>query len=98
MFDNAIDPYTLPRNTVILQPHWNYVVKRSRVRQSRQCYNGSKIAAPLLHAMVSTWSSCLELPIQRLFIGLCAQKGLCMYDDAHDTYAHAPAPPRTHNR
>ena len=43
--------------------------------------------------MVSTWSSCVELPIQRLFIGLCAQKGLCMYSgDACDAYAHAPAP------
>ena len=43
--------------------------------------------------MVSTWSSCVELPIQQLFIGLSAQKGLYMYgDDAHDAYAHASAP------
>ena len=52
-----------------------------------------KFAAPLLHAMVSTWSLCVELPIQRLFIALAAQKGLCMYgDDARDAYAHEPAP------
>ena len=95
IFGDAIDPLTLPKNAVILWPHWNYVVKRSGVRRSRQCCNGSKFAAPLLHAMVSTWSSCVELPIQQLFIGLSAQKGLCMYGgDACDTHAHAPAPKR----
>ena len=52
-----------------------------------------QICRALLHAIVSTWSSCVELPIQRLFVGLCAQKGLCMYGgDACDAYAHAPAP------
>ena len=43
--------------------------------------------------MVSTWSSCVEFPVQRLFIDLCAQKGLCMYGgDACDAFAYAPAP------
>ena len=93
MFGDAADPLTLPKDACILRPHWNYVVKRSGVRRSQQCSNGSKFAAPLLHAMVSTWSSCVELPIQRLFIGLFSQKGLCMYgEDTHDAYAHAPAP------
>ena len=32
MFGDAINPITLPRNDVILQPHWNYVVKRLGVR------------------------------------------------------------------
>ena len=33
------------------------------------------------------------LPIQQLFLGLCAQKGLCMYGgDACDAYTHASAP------
>ena len=92
MFGDTFSPITLPRDAVILRPYWNYVVKRSGVRRSRQCCNGSKFAAPLLHAMVSTWSSCVELPIQQLFIGLFAQKDLCMYDgDARDTYTHAPA-------
>ena len=35
MFGDAIDSVILPRNTIILQPHWNYVVKRSGMRQSR---------------------------------------------------------------
>ena len=43
--------------------------------------------------MISTWSSCVELPIQCLFIGFYAQKGLCMYsDNGCDVYAHVPAP------
>ena len=63
------------------------------MRRSRQCCNGLKFAALLLHAMVSTWSLCVMLPIQRLFIALAAQKGLCMYgDDTRDAFAHAPAP------
>ena len=93
MFGDAIDPITLPKDSMILRPHWIYVVKRSGVRRSRQCCNGSKFAAPLLHTMVSTWSSCVDLPIQRLFIGLSSQKGLCMYGgNARDAYAHALAP------
>ena len=63
------------------------------MKQSRKWCNRSKFAAPLLYAMVSTWSLCVELPIQQLFIGLAAQKGLCMYSgDDRDAYAHAPAP------
>ena len=41
MFGDAIDPVTLPKNAIILQPHWNYVVKISGMRSSRQCCNGS---------------------------------------------------------
>ena len=41
--------------------------------------------------MVSTWSSCVELPIQRLFLGIAASKSLKLYGgDAKDAYAHAP--------
>ena len=93
MFGDAIDPFTLPINSVILRPNWNYVLKRSGMRRLRQCCNGSRFGVPLLNVIVSTWSSCVELLIQQLFIGLAAQKGLCMYGgDARDAYAHAPAP------
>ena len=93
MFGDSIDPVTLPRNVVVLYPYWYYVVKISMMRRSRQCYNGFKFAASLLCVMVSTWSSCVEFPIQWMFIGLCAQKSVCMYGgDACDSYAHAPAP------
>ena len=93
MFGDPIDPITLPKDAIILRPHWQYSVKRSGVRRSRLCCNGSKYAAPQLHEMVSTWSSCVETPIQRLFLGLCAHECLKIYGcDIKDAYAHSPAP------
>ena len=92
MFGDHVDPQLLPSNAVILGPHWNYAVKRSGVRRSRLCCNGSKSVAPQLHAVASTWSSCVALPIQRLFLALCAQQGLSIYGcDIIDAYAHTPA-------
>ena len=61
------------------------------------CCNGSKVAAPQLHAVASTWSSCVALPIQQLFLGMCADLGLIIYGgDATDAYAHLPAPNDTY--
>ena len=61
------------------------------------CCNGSKKAAPQLHAVVSTWSSCVELLVQRLFLGICANAGLAIYGgDKTDAYAHSPAPNDTY--
>ena len=97
MFGEAIDPITLTETPVVLQPHWQYLVKRSGVRQSRMCCNGSKKAAPQLHAVASTWSSCVELPVQRIFLGIAADLGLTVYGgDATDAYAHSPAPNSTY--
>ena len=57
------------------------------------CCNGSKNAAPQLHAVASTWSSCVELPVQRIFLGIAADLGNTIYGgDATDAYAHAPSP------
>ena len=57
------------------------------------CANGSKKAAPTLHAVASTWSSCVELPIQRMFLGISAALKLKIFGaDAIDAYAHSPAP------
>ena len=61
------------------------------------CCNGSKCATPQLHAVASTWSSCVELPIQRLSLGMCADSGLTIYGgDATDAYAHSPSPINTY--
>ena len=61
------------------------------------CCNGSKKEVPQLHAVASTWSSCVELPVQRLFLGICADAGLTIYcSDATDAYAHSPAPNDTY--
>ena len=97
MFGNPIDPIGLPDSAVILQPHWQYSVKRSRIRRYRICCNGSKNAAPQLHAVASTWSSCVELPVQWLFLGIAADLGLTIFGgDATDAYAHSTAPSETH--
>ena len=94
MFGDPIDPSVipLPDGTVVLLPYWQYSVKRSGVRRSRMCANGSKKATPTLHAVASTWSSCVELQIQRLFLGIFAALNLIVYRvDTIDAYAHSPA-------
>ena len=97
MFEDPIDPIGLPESAVILRPHWQYSVKQSGVRRSRICFNGSKNAAPQLHAVASTWSSCVELPVQRLFLGIAVDLGLTIFGgDATDAYAHSPAPSETY--
>ena len=60
------------------------------------CCNGSKDAAPQLHDVASTWSSCVELPVQIVFLGIAADLGNTIYGgDAMDAYAHAPSPSNT---
>ena len=84
---------TLKKDTIILRPYWQYLVKRSGMRQSRMCCNGLKKSAPQLHAVASTWSFCVSLPRQPLFLRMCADLGLVIYgSDCTDAYAHSPAP------
>ena len=97
MFGDPIYPVGLPKNAIILRPHWQYLINCTGVQQSRICCNGSKREAPQLHVVASTWSLCVELPIQRLFLGMCAHCGLTIYGgDATDAYAHSPAPNGTY--
>ena len=61
------------------------------------CCNGSKKAAPQLHAVASTWSSCVELPVQRMFLAITADLNLPVFGaDCIDAYAHAVAPSGTY--
>ena len=47
----------------------------------------------MLHALASTYSSCVEHPIQRLFFAIAAELNLRIYGgDAKDAYAHSPGP------
>ena len=86
-------PVDRPPGAVVLRPHWNYTLKRDGTRRSRNCCDGSKRAAPLLHAIASTYSSCVEQPVQRLFFALAAHKGYQVFGgDAQDAYAHSPPP------
>ena len=61
------------------------------------CCNGSKKAAPRLHAVASTWSSCVEFLIQRLLLGICTNSELIVFaGDTMDAYAHSHAPNDTY--
>ena len=61
------------------------------------CCIDSKKAAPQLHAVASTWSSCVELPVQHVFLGIAADLYLTVYgSNATDAYAHSPAPSDTY--
>ena len=56
-------PIPLPQNCVLLRPHWQYHVKRCGVRRSRQCADGSKQSAPILHAIIDAYSACVNQPV-----------------------------------
>ena len=76
---------------IVLRAHWQYNVKRDGTRRARLCCNGSKYAAPILHALALTYSSCVEHPVQRLFYALAARLNKKVYGgDAKDAYAHSP--------
>ena len=81
------------KNAVILCPHQQYRVKQCGTRRARQCCDGSKRATPLLHALALTYSSCVEHPIQCLFLATSANLDLKIYGgDAKDVFAHSPLP------
>lgn len=61
------------------------------------CCNSSTKAVPQLHAVASTWSSCVELPVQHLLLGICANAGLTIYGwDDTVVYVHSPDPNDTY--
>ena len=86
-------PTKPPPNAIILRPHWQYHIKRDGTRRSRNCCDGSRRSAPVLHKVSSTYSSCVEQPVQRLFFALSAALGYQVYGgDAVDAFAHSPPP------
>ena len=61
------------------------------------CCNGSKKAILQLYPVASTWFSCVKLPVQQLFLSICANAGLTIYSsDATEAYVHSPAPNDTY--
>ena len=86
-------PVARPPDAIVLRPHWQYHIKRDGTRRSRNCCDGSPRAAPILHGLITTYSSCVEQPIQRMFFSLAAQLNYRVYaGDAKDAYAHSPPP------
>ena len=81
------------KNAIIIRPHWQYHVKRCGTRRARQWCDGSKRAPPLLHAFALRCSSCVEHPIQHVFLAISANLDLKIYGgDAKNVSAHSPAP------
>ena len=84
MVHNRLKPIT-PR------PHWQCNVKRSGTRRARLCCDGSKCAAPMLHASAPTHSSFVECPAQKPFCAIVARLNeKACGGDAKDACAHSP--------
>ena len=82
------DPRLKP---IASRPHWQCNVKQDGKRRARLCCNGSKCAAPMLHASALTCSLCAEHPVQRLFHAVAARLNEKVHGgDAKDAHAHSP--------
>ena len=93
MFRDPIDPLCLYESAVILQPNLQYSVKQNGTCHFCMCCNGSNNSAPQLHDVYSTCSSCVELPVQKILLGITADLGLNVFGgDATDAYANSHAP------
>ena len=57
------DPIAPPPGAIIPRSHWTYRVKTNGERRSRNCCDGFRRAAPKLHALAMTYSSCVEQPV-----------------------------------
>jgi len=87
------EPVRKPPGAIVLRPHWQYSIKQDGTRRSRNCCDGSPRSTPLLHGIPSTYSFCVEQPVQRLFFALAARENYRVYGgDAQDAYAHSPPP------
>jgi hypothetical protein len=84
-------PCFAPSDAVVLSSHWQYRIKTSGKRRSRNCCDGSPRAAPKLHAMADTYASCVEQPVSCLFFALSVAMNYLLYGgDAQDAFAHSP--------
>jgi hypothetical protein len=87
------EPCPRPPDAIVLRQHWMYKIKSDGTRRARNCCDGSKRAAPELHRLSSTYSSCIEHPCMRLFMALSASLNMqILAADARDAYAHSSAP------
>ena len=86
-------PVARPEDAIVLRPHWQCQIKRDGARRSRNCCDGSPRSAPALKGAASTYSSCVEQPVQRMFFALAASMGhKACGGDTVDACAHSPPP------
>jgi len=87
------EPVRKPPGAIVLRPHWQHSIKGDGTRRSRNCCDGSPQSAPLLNGIASTYSSCVEQPVQQFYFALAARENYRVYGgDAQDAYAHSPPP------
>ena len=78
----------------VLRIVWSNFIKTDGTRKVRACADGSKRAAPWLRGFINTYSSCIELPCQRLFFALSAALGYVLtVADTSNAFQQAPPPP-----
>ena len=86
-------PCKAPCKAIVLHPHWQYHLKRTGDHRSCNCCDGSKCAAPVFHTVTSTYSSCVNPPVQQLVFALAAINGHKVYGgDIKDAFVHSPSP------
>ena len=87
-------PIDKPPGATVLRPQWAQVIKKeSNRRKCRLCCDGSKRAAPEIHAFAETYASCIEQPCLRAFYAIAAVKGFVITGaDCTNAYANAPSP------
>ena len=72
---------------------WARLVKANGMRKARACLDGSRRAAPWLRNVVQTYSSCIEVPCFRAFVGACANRGHRIYFGDVDNACQQSPPP-----
>jgi len=69
-------PIKLPEGGILMRFLWQYRIKVNGKCRSRLCCDGSPRAVPEVHSTTNTYALCLEHPVFRLFIALCAADNL----------------------
>ena len=77
---------------IILRAHWQYHLKCTDDRRSCNCCDGSKRAAPVLHAVTSTYFSCVNQPVQRRIFTLAAINDHKVYCGDINAFVHSRSP------
>lgn len=96
MYSSPVDP---PPGAIVLRQHWTYSLKADPTspggvkRKARNCCDGSSKAAPELHRLAQTYSSCVQHCCMRLFFALAAAENYHVVSvDATNAYANSPPP------
>ena len=93
MYGSPVLHGDIPKDAIVLRQHWRYYFKADGTRKARNCCDGSRRAAPELHDVAQTYSSCIEQPCMRLFFALAAALNMTIVAaDATNAYANSPPP------